>query len=187
MKRLLLNFPRLMVTCILVLSITVSSAQKKAKSSKGKGLKKGHTKMMMTPITDTGFLSKNIRSNMMEIHMSEAGRDRGNKEMIRAAEMMIKDHTQILTDLTTIAGRLGVVVPEDTDMNMAMGDNMNAKLFNITWTNQMLTMHKAKVKELEMAIPQLKDPALKAAASSALPKVKLHTQMLEKIKQSIRK
>jgi predicted outer membrane protein len=137
--------------------------------------------MSMGPITDTGFLRKGIISNMMEIKMSEAARDRGNSAVRKVAAQMIKDHTQMLSDLTSLAGKMGVEVPDESTMSMNTMDDMTSDQFNRTWATQMFVMHKKKVRDLQMAIPKLQDPTLKAAASSALPKVKLHTEMLAKL------
>lgn len=176
MKLSINNLPKLLFTASLVFSLGICSAQStKAKSTHGAGMG-----MSMAAMTDTGFVRKNLMDNMMEIRLSEIGRDQGTSdELKRLADQIITDHTQILTDLTTIAGRLGVASPDTTAM--PAGDNTAREDFDRTWLNQMLVMHQAKVKELQMAAPALKDPALKAAAQSALPKIKLHTEMLAKL------
>lgn len=174
MKKNIISLPKLFITTSLVLTIGVCSAQSKSKSSRS-GMN-----MNMAATTDTGFVRKNIMDNMMEIRLSEIGRDASTSDSVKAlATQMITDHTQILDDLTTIGGRLGAAAPDTT--NMPTGDATAREDFDKTWLNQMLVMHQAKVKELQMAAPMLKDPALKAAAKSALPKIQLHTQMLQRL------
>jgi len=67
------------------------------------------------------------------------------------------------------------------DMSSMPTDIPSGNDFDKTWASQMLTMHEAKIAELENYISLSADEAIKAAASRALPKIKLHRNMLMKI------
>jgi predicted outer membrane protein len=200
-------------------------------------------------MSDTGFISKNIMDNMMEIQLSEMGRDRAtNPQIKKLASQMIKDHTQMLADLrkagrkmnmmgmNDTATRMGTGMPDDmsattseavgatgTDTNrtsgrttktdttttsnatgsnqantsknpgMRMGSSMNSTqsmndlqttagaAFDKMWTAKMLTMHDAKIAELQTAASTIKNFELKSVVTKALPKVMMHRDMLARI------
>ena len=138
-------------------------------------------------MTDTGFISKNIMDNMTEIEMSKMGRDRGKSAQIKkVANQLITDHTQILNDLKSLASKKQVSVPSgnrisgDTSMMASMRSATGADFEN-SWAGQMLTMHQAKVAELQNALNQTQDADIKAAINKALPKIQAHTEMLSKL------
>lgn len=133
-------------------------------------------------LTDTGFINKNIADNMMEIQLSKIGRDKGTGALIKkVASQMILDHTTILNDLKKLAARkkTGAAIapmPNLPQANMKPADN-----FDQVWASQMLTMHVAKIAELENYITITQDAAIKLVATNALNKIRSHQQMLEKI------
>jgi predicted outer membrane protein len=67
-----------------------------------------------------------------------------------------------------------------------MSDLQNATgaEFNKLWVSQMLTMHQDKLSELQTAATTVKDTQLKAAITKAIPKVKMHIDMLSKADKS---
>jgi len=59
----------------------------------------------MSVLSDTGFLSKNIMDNELEIQLSKLGQERGtNPATKKAAATMLTDHTAMLHELQTLAG-----------------------------------------------------------------------------------
>jgi len=62
--------------------------------------------------------------------------------------------------------------------------NATGTQFNTLFVSQMLTMHDAKVAELQSAIRTISDPLLKSAVTSALPKIRMHRDMLARINRS---
>lgn len=56
--------------------------------------------------------------------------------------------------------------------------NARGSEFNNLFVSQMLQMHQAKVSELQTALARITDPILKAAVTRALPKIKMHRDML---------
>ena len=146
-------------------------------------VKPGRTNDDMAAFTDTGFISKNIMDNMMEIKLAKLGQTKGTSPQVkRAAAVMISDHTIMLNDLKKLAVKKGVSQGSFMhSMPPVPGDIASGSDFDKTWASQMLTMHEAKIAELENAIQQSSDPDIKAAAAKALPKIKMHRHMLMKI------
>jgi uncharacterized protein (DUF305 family) len=61
---------------------------------------------------------------------------------------------------------------------MAALQNATGAEFDRMWVSQMLTMHNAKVTELQAASTQITDPDLKAIVTKALPIVRNHRDRL---------
>jgi putative membrane protein len=139
-------------------------------------------------ISDNDFISKNINDNMMEVKLSELGRDKGTDARVKkAATQMIADHTQMLNDLKVLAARKKVEVPA-ANTNLIANPTLSeaaGKEFDQTWATQMLSMHEAKINELQNVLTQTQDADIKALATKALPKIKMHKEMLAKIVASI--
>lgn len=146
----------------------------------------GKTNDDMATLTDTGFINKNIMDNTLEIKLSKLGRDKGTSAAVKkAATVMITDHTAILNDLKKLAAKKQAGSKRGTQMNgmaeMAPTDIPEGEDFNTKWASAMLTMHEAKIDELEKFMGATHDEDIKAAIGKALPKVKAHAAMLEKI------
>jgi putative membrane protein len=135
-------------------------------------------------MTDNDFISKNITDNSMELELSRVGRDKGTDAQVKkAAQQMITDHTQMLVELKTLASKKQVTVPAaNTKMSGMLGlPDAKGKEFDQAWASQMLTMHEAKIRELQNVLNQTQDADIKALATKALPKIKMHSDLLIKI------
>lgn len=137
----------------------------------------------MAAFTDTGFISKNITDNLIEIKLAKLAQAKGTGAQVKkAAALIISDHTIMLNDLKKLAAKKGVSQKGSMpDMASMPADIVMGSDFNKTWASQMLTMHEEKIAELENTISLSADKDIKAAASRALPKMKLHRDMLLKI------
>lgn len=153
------------------------------KANDGSVVNPGKTNDDMAAFTDTGFITKNIMDNMMEIRLAKSGQSKGTSSQVKKiAALLVNDHTVMLNDLKKLAVKKGVSPKSymsgmhSVPMNITPGGN-----FDKAWVSQMLTMHEAKIAELENYINLSSDEDIKAAATRALPKIKLHRDMLMKI------
>jgi predicted outer membrane protein len=139
----------------------------------------------MVVLSDTGFISKNITDNMHEIQLSKVGLNKGTGAVKKVATQMISDHTGMLNALTKMAAKKGLRLPQSKTAMSSVhtpGVEMKAgKDFNASWATQMLNMHAAKIMELENFLPVTQDAELKTLIGLALPKMRAHRDMLEKI------
>lgn len=138
-------------------------------------------------MSDTGFLSKNIADNTVEIQLSKLARDKStNPQIKKAATLMITDHTQILADMKLLANKKNAgtkgssVIISDVNA-MASLRTSTGKDFDNAWLGQMLTMHEEKMRELENALSQTQDADIKTAINKALPTIKIHRDLLAKL------
>ena len=137
----------------------------------------------MSVLSDTAFLAKNIMDNRMEIRLSKLGQERGTTaEVKKVAALMITDHTALLNELEKLASaKPGNGKANQEESAMPPTNFPEGKAFDQAWAGQMLTMHEAKIAELESFLSLTKDAALKSAVMKAIPRLKVHREMLLKI------
>jgi predicted outer membrane protein len=152
------------------------------KANDGMAVKPGDPHDGMSVLSDTSFLSKNIMDNQMEIKLSKLGQEKGTDPATKkAAAQMISDHTALLQELERLASAKQGAGSRSRASDMPTTDFPNGKEFDAAWAGQMLTMHDAKIAELEKFLSLTKDPALKSVVLKALPKIKAHRELLLKI------
>jgi hypothetical protein len=78
------------------------------------------------------------------------------------------------SDMSGMNGMTGMQALQDLQ-------NASGEEFNRLWVSQMLTMHEAKLTELETASRTIRDAELTSIVSKALPKVRAHRDMLSKM------
>jgi putative membrane protein len=208
MKKFLFSLPKMIAIASLSLAVSCNSSDQ-ADDNDGQGdistnhNVKGDSSMTDTTRTatsgmgnditsamsDTGFISKNIMDNMMEVQMSKVGRDKGTDAQVKKlAGQMVTDHTQMLNELKTIAPKKGASTHASHTMDMtsmpALG-NASGREFDKLWTAQMLTMHETKLAELQSFMNTTQDADLKALATKAMPKIKMHRDMLVTINRAV--
>lgn len=137
----------------------------------------------MSVLSDTAFLSKNILDNRMEIQLSKLGQEKATTAAVKkVAALMITDHTTLLNELEKLASAIqGSAKDNHKEMAMPPTTFPGGKEFDAAWAGQMLTMHEAKIAELETFLSLTKNAALKSAVMTAIPRLKLHKEMLLKI------
>lgn len=143
----------------------------------------GETNDEMVAMSDTGFINKNISDNLMEIQLSKMGRNKSTSPAVKkVAGQMITDHTAILNDLRRLAAKNGAGAGNSHAMpHMMPSETPKGANFNAKWASLMLTMHEAKIAELEKFMTATQNAGIKAAISKALPKIKAHTSLLAKL------
>lgn len=210
MKKLIIPFPKLMLATALSLAVACNSGSSSTEeSSTGDSIgnspgastsgdiggdSAGITNTVPTndanaAMTDTGLISKNIMDNMTEIQLTKLGRDKAtNPQLKKLAAQMMTEHTQMLRDVKALATRKSM--QSQTSGMAAMGGDTtmiaslrgtSGKDFDNSWSGQMLTMHDAKIRELEGALSQTQDADIKALINKGLPKIKAHRDMLAKL------
>lgn len=62
--------------------------------------------------------------------------------------------------------------------------NLSGSEFTKQWVSQMLTMHEAKLSELQSAASTVTSTQLKTIINSAIPKIRMHRDALQKLNSS---
>jgi putative membrane protein len=133
-------------------------------------------------IDDTSFIQKNITDNLAEIEMARMAQQRAADQQIkRAASQLVADHTAILNDLRRVARKRNIieVVAATKKQNL---DQVSGVEFEKQWLGEMIATHQSKITELENASAHITDAEVKAIVSKALEKMRMHKDMLTRIK-----
>jgi predicted outer membrane protein len=135
----------------------------------------------MSVLSDTAFLAKNIKDNLLEIQLSKLAQAKSTSPTVkRVAGIIRTNHTAILNDLL----KLSPAKPgngADQAGEMPMPTLPNGTEFEAAWAGEMLKMHEVKIIELETFIGLTKNEALKAVVIKAIPKIKAQRALLLKI------
>jgi predicted outer membrane protein len=73
---------------------------------------------------------------------------------------------------------------KDKDGKMEALMNATGPEFDSKWVSHMLSMHQAKLRELNTASSTVTEPQLKTIITSAIPKVQMHIDRLTTLKQT---
>jgi predicted outer membrane protein len=144
----------------------------------------GRANDRMAVLTDTGFISKNIADNLLEIKLINTALSKGTGAQIKkVATRMLTDHNAILADLRKLQTRTGATesILATPMLPPMAAEQLQGEGFNAKWASVMLTMHQAKVAELEKYLAATRNPQLKAVIGMALPKIRAHRKLLEEI------
>jgi len=152
--------------------------------------------------TDSSFLVKNIADNINELAFSQIARNKAEDIQLKnIAEQIFVDHTEILSDLKRIAKKI-IISPPDNDntgdtktpahtehgsIKMQDLENASGRDFEKLWVAQAIAMHESKLTEIENSAGQLSDAELKAIVNKALSKIRVHRDMLRRIKYKYEK
>ncbi len=133
-------------------------------------------------MSDSGFLIKSVTDNLMEIELSKLAKAKAtDKQVKNIANQMITDHTQMLNDVKALAGKKNISLPENNTVPATEMGNASGTAFDKMWVQHMLSGHEAKLSELQSVINSTQDADIKTLATKALPKVKMHRDMLAKV------
>lgn len=137
-----------------------------------------------TPTNRTAFVQMAASSDMFEIQSSQMAMSRSQNPAIRQfAQMMVTDHTSMSQQLMAAAQASGM--PPMSPRMMPMHANMLARLnassgvaFDRAYASQQLTAHQMALALHSNYAARGDTPALRAVASTAVPVVSQHLNMV---------
>jgi putative membrane protein len=138
------------------------------------------------------FLVDVTASNQEEIQLARLAQQKSrNNEVVEIAKTLENDHTAMGNEIKEIATAKSISLPSDDNQSYQDKLNkMNEKNeadFNKDWVNEMIDMHKAKINKLESASDNENiDPEIRAVVNNALPKVKMHLEMLQQCQDNLK-
>ncbi|MGB3076561.1 MAG: DUF4142 domain-containing protein [Chitinophagales bacterium] len=137
---------------------------------------------------DAQFVVDVISGNYYEINLaSYAGMHSSSADVKSMAKQMVDDHTSMMNQLKSIAASKTISVPMDdsTEVKNAIDDLHDAKPenFDKAWADKMLEKHTASISKLEEGLKDVRDSEIKAWIEGALPTVRKHYDMLNKLNE----
>lgn len=139
---------------------------------------------------DAQFVVDVISGNYYEINLaSYAGMHSSSADVKSMAKQMVDEHTSMMNQLKSIAASKTISVPMDdsTEVKNAIDDLHDAKPenFDKAWADKMLEKHTASISKLEEGLKDVRDSEIKAWIEGALPTVRKHYDMLNKLNEKM--
>ncbi|MFN0275797.1 MAG: DUF4142 domain-containing protein [Chitinophagales bacterium] len=140
---------------------------------------------------DADFLVDAIDISMLEVSVSEMALSRSeNKEVKDIANMLIFDHQQSIKEMNTLAGKKGVLVPNQlSDEAMKKRSKLrDAKPedFDKEYIELLDKEHKDAIDRFEKEMRETQDPEYSAWASASLITLRSHHDSIEKCLDKLR-
>lgn len=138
------------------------------------------------------FLVDITASNQEEIQLARLAQQKStHKEILEIAKTLESDHTAMGNEVKAIATAKSISLPTEESQNSrdkaAKMSEKSQDEFNKDWVREMIDMHKNKIDKLESASGnENMDPEIKTVVNNALPKVKMHLEMLNQCQEKLR-
>ena len=185
MKKLFLTA----VTCASILCFTACGSNDN-KDSKETAKEENDKKFDSTKIEDdTKFAVTLVDGSMFEVEASKLALKNGSAANVKDfAERMVKDHSAANNELMDIAAKKNVSLPMGLSEAKQKKFNDLAALkgadFDKAYTNCMVDEHKDAVDLLQKESEKGNDVDLRSFASSKLPTIQHHYEMIKSIKDA---
>jgi putative membrane protein len=142
---------------------------------------------------DAKFISDLRIANLYELRLMELVFKKGNhRELKNAAQHMIEDHQKLDVRVREYSRRHGYGI--DPDEGSKVNEKLakwNQKRGGMEWDadviEELKDVHKDGIDMLEDATNGAKDDELRSLIKDALPKMRMHLEMLEPLKEKVKK
>lgn len=129
--------------------------------------------------TDAQFLARAAEINLEEIQLAQlAQRKSMMTDVKELGERMEKSHTQVLSDLTTLANKKGISLPtsvtDEANEEYKELNNKSNKRFNEEYCELVIKEHKQAISLFETASKDAKDSEIREWAAATLPTLRSH-------------
>ena len=133
---------------------------------------------------DFAFMQKADEIDMAEVKLGKLAEDRATAEAVKTfGERMVADHSRMNDELSAIARKQGVRLPNELDHDhQALFDQLS-KLhgieFDRAYAKDMAAGHKKAIEKFKAEAKNGQDAALKAWANQSLPTLREHLKLAE--------
>lgn len=140
---------------------------------------------------DAKFLVKAAEINLEEIQLGKLAQTKGSTAEVKDFGKRLEDaHTKALADLSALASRKGIAVPNTpTKDAMDAYNRLNDKSagdFDKDFCDTMVRSHKNAIDEFEKATKECKDSEIVSWATSTLPELRMHLTQAEACQESMK-
>jgi putative membrane protein len=134
---------------------------------------------------DRAFVAAASASNATEIAFAKEAIENGDSATRAFAHTMLRDHTKLGARLAQVAGPLGLKIVKTPSIKDAKLIAKTVKLkgaaFDRAYRAEQVTAHKATLVTFQTELAHGKAPALKKVAAAAIPTIKMHLSMAERL------
>ncbi|MBV9923438.1 MAG: DUF4142 domain-containing protein [Acidobacteria bacterium] len=144
--------------------------------------------------SDSKFVMNAAMGGMAEVELGRLAAQKGASDEVRQfGQRMVDDHSKANEELTRVASSKGMTPPTALDAKhqaeMQKLSALSGDKFDKEYVKMMLSDHKKDVAEFQKEASRGADADIKAFASSTLPTLQEHLQMIQRIsdKMALRK
>jgi putative membrane protein len=135
---------------------------------------------------DAQLVRSLVQANLAEIAAGRLAVSRAQSRAVRGyAQRMIDDHTQLQAEASELKSAKGVPLPTRPDESQQAALKKLAATsgaaFDLAYIEQMLKDHAGTLQLLERTAARATDPALRAHAERALPHIRRHLELAERL------
>lgn len=141
--------------------------------------------------SDKSFLTHAAEGGMAEVEMGKLAQEKGSSaEVKNFGSHMVNDHSQVNSELQSLAQQKGVAVPDKLDAkHQASIDSMkalNGPAFDKAFVNTMVKDHEKDAAEFREASASAQDPQVKSFADKNLKMIESHLADIKNIQQNLK-
>lgn len=130
-------------------------------------------------MTDQQFVDFAAQTDMMEANLGQLAGTQASAESVKDyAQMLVTDHTNDYTQLSTVAGKAGLEVPKGLDAAhdkmIAPFKKLKGSAFDHRYIQEMIAGHTKAIQVYTKEASDAQNADLKAYASQALPTLQKH-------------
>jgi putative membrane protein len=136
--------------------------------------------------SDQKFMEDAIKGNRAEVTLGKMVASKTKDPNVKQfAQMMVKDHTQALSQLQQLAQQKNIAVPDgmpdDAQQLQSKLQGESGKQFDKDYMDGMVQDHQKDVQEFQEQAQKAKDPDVKQLASQLLPTLQQHLDKAQQI------
>lgn len=133
---------------------------------------------------DADFVVNTVSSSLAEIKLAQLAKEKATDTKVKeVADVLEKDHTRVLNELTAYANKHGISVPleETTEAQKdyeKLAENDGGE-FDDKWCDALEDKHEKSINNFEERLDKTEDPELKDWITATLPGLRTHLEMLK--------
>jgi putative membrane protein len=138
---------------------------------------------------DRKFLEEALQGNRAEVSLGHIAAQRAMDPQVKSfGEMMVKDHTQGVQEIESLARMLNVSLPtEKQDPAQAKLEKLNGAAFDKAYMSDMLKDHKKDVAEFKKESTSASNTQVRDLAAKMLPTLQMHLDKATMINDQMNK
>lgn len=145
-------------------------------------------------LTDPEIASVAVAANQIDVNMAKLAKSKTkNEEVIKFADLMLRDHQSTIDKAVALVKKLGVT-PLDNDLSKKLNSDATAETkvltakagsdFNKAYISNEISYHKEVLNTIKnVLIPQTKNAELKAFLEQVVPVVETHLEHAEMVQK----
>jgi putative membrane protein len=147
-------------------------------------------------LTDPEIASVAVTSNQIAVDMAKLAKTKSkNEEVIKFADLMIRDHQSTIDKAVALVKKLNVT-PKVNDLSNKLNSDASAETkllesksgddFNKAYINEEVAYHQEVLNTIQkVLIPQTKNAELKALLQNAVPVVETHLEHAKMLQKTL--